>query len=48
MLLTKTYDFVLLGRNFELHDKGIDQRLRESESNPTSHGWVVRYPTLNH
>lgn len=29
MLLTKTYDLVLLGRNSELHKKGIDQRLRE-------------------
>jgi response regulator RpfG family c-di-GMP phosphodiesterase len=29
MLLTETYDLVLLGRNSELHKKGIDQRLRE-------------------
>jgi hypothetical protein len=28
-LLTETYDLVLLGRNSELHKKGIDQRLRE-------------------
>ena len=29
MLLTETYDLVLLGRNSELHNEGIDQRLRE-------------------
>jgi DNA-binding NtrC family response regulator len=29
MLLTEAYDLVLLGRNSELHRKGIDQRLRE-------------------
>jgi DNA-binding NtrC family response regulator len=29
MLLTEVYDLVLLGRNSELHKKGIDQRLRE-------------------
>jgi hypothetical protein len=29
MLLTEIYDLVLLGRNSELHKKGIDQRLRE-------------------
>jgi DNA-binding NtrC family response regulator len=29
MLLTEVYDLVLLGRNSEMHKKGIDQRLRE-------------------
>ena len=29
LLLTDVYDLVLLGRNSELHRKGIDQRLRE-------------------
>jgi hypothetical protein len=29
MLLTEAYDLVLLGRNSDLHKKGIDQRLRE-------------------
>jgi hypothetical protein len=29
MLRTEIYDVVLLGRNSELHKKGIDQRLRE-------------------
>jgi hypothetical protein len=33
MLLTETYDLVLLGRDSEFHKKGIDQRLREKYPN---------------